>query len=187
MSKMLHLQVTREIPNLRHEVYCAYSDHTRMFPFRWRARNIPQFLTAVHSLKLFRLTQVHEWTAHRRFNVGNACWKRYPVSQPKETLSITTRKSRSVWFILWQLCIWVNWSDCAQHSQHLTVNPTLHVRRQAVSDPNDQPMTKARHTNVQSRCWSVVWESAFLDHSIFDLACANNRSSGGHFETKRVC
>ena len=29
-----------------------------------------QFLTAVHSLKLFRLMQAHEWTVYRRLNFG---------------------------------------------------------------------------------------------------------------------
>ena len=50
-SKMVHLQVTCEIQSQRHEVCCAYLDHTRLCPFRG-------FLTSVQSLKLCRQRQV---------------------------------------------------------------------------------------------------------------------------------
>ena len=57
---MLHLQVTRGIHNQRQEVFCGYSDHTRLFSFRGCARSKPQFLTAVPSLKLCHLPQFCE-------------------------------------------------------------------------------------------------------------------------------
>ena len=58
-SKMRHLQETCRIQNQRQEVYCAYLDHTRLFPSCGYARSKPQVLTAVPSLKSFRLTQVY--------------------------------------------------------------------------------------------------------------------------------
>ena len=37
----------------------------------------PQFLTAVQSLKLFRLTQVYVWMDYRLFNLESVSWKHY--------------------------------------------------------------------------------------------------------------
>ena len=37
--KMLRLQVTCETQNQRHDVYCAYLDHTRLFQFRGCAKS----------------------------------------------------------------------------------------------------------------------------------------------------
>ena len=54
ISVLSYLPVTCEIQHQRQEVYCAYSDHTRLFQFRGSK---PQFLTAVQSLELFRSTQ----------------------------------------------------------------------------------------------------------------------------------
>ena len=92
---MLHSQVTCGIQNQRQEVCCAYLDHTRLFPSRGCARSKPQFLTAVESLKLFRLTQVHVWMVYQLYNFGSAYWKDYPVDQPRETLSVTDAKESS--------------------------------------------------------------------------------------------
>ena len=54
-------------------------------------------------------------------------------------------------------------SHSAQHSQQLTLNPTLPLWRQ--SDPNDQQRTKpepeARHKNAQSRFGLVVRECEY--------------------------
>ena len=50
--------------------YCAYLDHTRLFPFHGNARGKPQFLTSVPSLKLLRLTQVYVWMVFQLFNLG---------------------------------------------------------------------------------------------------------------------
>ena len=69
-SKMLHLQVTYETPNQRQEVHCAYLDHMCLFQCHGCAKSKPQFLTAVPSLKLFRLMQVYGWTVHQRLNLG---------------------------------------------------------------------------------------------------------------------
>ena len=64
-------------------------DHTRLFPFRGCARSKPQFLTAVPSLKLFRLTQVYVWMGCQLYNFGRVCWKHYPVHHARETWSVT--------------------------------------------------------------------------------------------------
>ena len=61
--------------------------------------------------------------------------------------------------------MWVHWLCSAQHSRQLLINPTLHLRRQCGSDPNDQqrtkPKLKACHKNAQSRFGLVVWASEF--------------------------
>ena len=37
-----------------------------------------QFLTAVQSLKLFRLTQVYEWMVYQFYILDSVFWKRFP-------------------------------------------------------------------------------------------------------------
>ena len=65
-----------------------------------------------------------------------------------------TRKSHSVSLTFWQSCFWVNWPRTTQNSQQFTLNPTLPIRRQCGSDPNDHQRTKpkfeARHANAPS-------------------------------------
>ena len=66
------MQLTCEIQC--QEVYCAYFYHVRLFPFHECARSKTQcLLTAVPSLKLFRLTQVYVWMEYQVFSFESAC------------------------------------------------------------------------------------------------------------------
>ena len=57
----------------RQEVYCAYSDHTRLFQYYGCARSKPQFLTAVQSLKLCRLTQALRMNGFTSSSICRTC------------------------------------------------------------------------------------------------------------------
>ena len=92
-STMPHLLVTSWIHNQRQEVWCACSDPTRLFSFRGCARSKPQVLTAAPSLKLFRSTQIYYvWMVDQLHNLGSVCWKRCPVDQSLETLSVANAR-----------------------------------------------------------------------------------------------
>ena len=91
-SQMHHLQVICRIQNQRQEVCWAHLDHIRLFPSHGCARSKPQFLTAVPSLKLFRLTQVYVWMVYQLSSFGTACWAFCLVKQPLETLCVTNAR-----------------------------------------------------------------------------------------------
>ena len=139
-SKMLHLHVTCEIQNQRQEGYCAYVDHIRLIPSRGCAECKSQFLT-MPSLK-FHLTQVYGWMLYQLFKSGSACWKHYPVSQPRVTLSVT--KTKGSFRLIPSLTIL-----CFESIDHVPLNipnshplnPTLQFRRHCGSDPYDQQRT----------------------------------------------
>ena len=139
------------IQNQRHEVYCAYLDHTRLSTFRGCAR---QFLTAVPILNLLRLTQVHVLMDYQLVYVGTVCWKRYPVDQPRETLSVTN--ARESIRLIHSLTIFLSpLSTFRPIFPKLPLNPTLHIRRQCGSYSNahhrTKPKFKACKQNAQSR------------------------------------
>ena len=58
---------------------------TRLFQVCGCARSEPQVLTALQSLKLFR-EQVYDGVPALQ---GKMSWKHHPVSQPRETFSVT--------------------------------------------------------------------------------------------------
>ena len=153
--KMLHLQATCETQNQRQEVYCAYLDHTRLFPFRGCARSKPQFLTAVPSLKLYRLTQVDVWMTRKLFNFGSVCWERYSVSQPRETLSVTIAKGSSHSHS--DICVLESIDHVPPNIPNSSHSTQLYKNSKSIrhNDPDDQQRTKpkpeARHKNAQSR------------------------------------
>ena len=49
-----------------------------VFQFRGCATSKMQFLTAVKSLKLIRLTQVYAWMVYQLCNLESVFWKRFP-------------------------------------------------------------------------------------------------------------
>ena len=88
-SNVLHLQATCGIQNQRKEVYCSYLDHT---PHSIIVREAgPQFLTAVQSLKFFRLTQVYVWMVYPVLQF----WECVLGTFSRETLIVTNAKESS--------------------------------------------------------------------------------------------
>ena len=47
-----------------------------------------RFLTAVPSMKLYRLTQVYVWMVYQLYNWECVCWEHFPAKKPRETLSV---------------------------------------------------------------------------------------------------
>ena len=86
-SKMLHVQVTCGTQNQCQEACWAYWIAYVCSHFVDVQEANRSFLTAVSSLKIFRLMQVDEWMVYQRFNFGNVCWN-YHLDQPRRTLSV---------------------------------------------------------------------------------------------------
>ena len=159
---MLHLQMICGIKSQRQKVYCAFLiTHV-----------CSHFMDVQEANRSFsQQCRVSNYFVWRRFTCGCLPALQFwecvgdiiqQISQRKPWPS-QSRKSHSVSFTFWQLCIWVHWQRSAQHSQQLPLNATLSIRRRCGSDPNDQqrtkPKLKARHKNAQSRFEVVVWES----------------------------
>ena len=137
-SEMRHLQVTCGIQNQRREAYCAYLEQSRLFQFHGCARSKPQFPTAVPSLRLFRWTQVYEWTVCQRFSLGNAYWKHCLVKQPRETLNVMNAMKS---FRLIHLLMLVSLSRLTAVRP---TSPTVHIQ------PNCASAKTTRHRSKRS-------------------------------------
>ena len=153
-------------PSQRQEVCCAYSDHIRLLQFHGCARSKPQILTAVPSLKLFRLVQIHEWPAYKRFNYGTVCLKRYPISQPRGTFfASSTRTSHVLSLTFWYLCFWVNWPCSGQHSQQLSFHSTRSFEDNAAvvqmihkgRSPHLRHVTRTHRVDIRGRTWTILF------------------------------
>ena len=92
-SSMLHLQMTCETPNQRQEVYCARSDHKRLFQFSWmRKRQSAAFHSSAES-EIISLDAGLWMDGYQRFNFGNVC---VGSVSSKPAWASQTRKSHSV-------------------------------------------------------------------------------------------
>ena len=119
-SSMLHLQVTCETPNQRQEVYCARSDHKRLFQFSWmRKRQSAAFHSSAES-EIISLDAGLWMDGYQRFNFGNVC---VGSVSSKPAWALQTRKSHfRLIHIGTFVFFWVNWPCSAQHSQQFSVN-----------------------------------------------------------------
>ena len=164
--KMLHLQATCETQNQRQEVYCAYLDDTRLFPFRGCARSKPQFLTAVPSLKLYRLTQVDVWMTRKLFNFGSVIHTLTSVY-----LSPLTTFHPTFPTVLTQP------NSTKIRSQFDTVIQMINKGR----SPNLRHVTRTHRVDLD-----CFFERVNLDNSILFKILANMRSVGGYFDKGNV-
>ena len=143
--------------------HCAHTLQSRC------ARSKLQFLTAVQCLKSCRLMPIYVWMVYQLFNFGSLSWKRYPLSQSRITLSVTSAMASFRLIHIQTIVYLTYWPHSVHHPPRFPPNPALHIRRQCGGDPNDQQRTKrkpkARHKNAQSRFELVVWASEFGCHS----------------------
>ena len=142
------------------------------------------FLTAMQSLKFFRLMQVYVWTDRQLINSGSVAWKRFPVSQPTETLSLKNAKQSSrVIHMLTSVYL----------RQLVMFRPTAHTQPNLFEDNAGvvQMVNKGRSPNLRhvTRTHNVdldwLLERVNLDHSIL-TQYANKRSIGGYVDKARV-
>ena len=142
------------------------------------------FLTAMQSLKFFRLMQVYVWMDRQLINSGIVAWKRFQVSQPTETLSLTNAKQSSrVTHMLTSVCL----------RQLATFRPTAHTQPIPFEDNAGvvQMVNKGRRANLRhvtrTHIVDLDWllERVNLDHSIL-TQYANKRSIGGYVDKAQV-
>ena len=160
------------IPNQLQLVFCAYWDHTRFSSFFGCARDKPQFLTSMQSLKFFRLTQVYVWLDHQLFNSGSVSWKRFPQSQQRKNLSVTNAKdSFRVILILTNYVfetidhVPLNIPDSSHSVQLYPFEDNAAVIQ--MINKGRSPNIKVRLNNAQSRSGWVV----LRDHCILIKTC----------------
>ena len=96
---------------------------------------------------------------HQLFNQENVSWQLCPVSQPRDTLSVTQAKESFRLTIVLLSRLTTNIPNSSHSTQHYLFEDKWR------GDPRDQQMTKpkpkARHKNAQSRFGLVVSESEF--------------------------
>ena len=127
---------------VRRFTFCAYMDHTRFFLFRGCARSILPISHTNAESEVLSLDAVYVWMDHQLFNSGSVAWKRFPVSQPTETLSVANAKdSFRVILILTIVCL----------RQLATFRPTAHTQPIPFEDNAGvvQMVNKGRSPNLR--------------------------------------
>ena len=162
---MLHLQgFTRSKINVRRCVLCVLGSHT-FVPFFRCARSKPQILTAVQSLKLFRWTQVYEWTVYQIYKFGT-CVLEALSSKPAEgnferhTLErVIPSRSHT------DNGVFESIDHVPPENPNNSQSAQLHIFEDNAAVIHminkGQSKLKARHKNAQSRFGLVVWECEF--------------------------
>ena len=134
-----------EIQNQRQDNYCAYFDHTRLFPLRGSAES--EIIPLDAGLRVDGMQGSSIW---------RMSWKHNPVSQPRETLSVTPAKES-----LRLIHVLTIWQRSAQLFQQVTLNP-IHMINKGRS-PNLRHVTRTHRVDL----W-VNFGSFFFFERTFD-------------------
>ena len=159
-----------------------------VFQFRGCARSKPQFLIAVESLNLFRLTLIYVWMAYQLYNLENVSWKRHPQSQPRETLSVTHAKESFRLTHILTLVFSSQWTKF--HPSCPTVHTQLYLfddNAAVIQMINSGGSPNLRHATRMHRVdldWQI--ERVNLDHSFSGKIRANNKSIGAKIDKGHI-
>ena len=125
----------------------VFGSHTCV-PMSWMCKKQNAVYHSSAEFDILSLDAVYVWMDYHRFNLGNVSCRHYPVSQPRETLSVTQAKESS------RLTHILTIVFLSQLTTYLGTFPTVHT----------QPNSTYWQTMRQWSKWSTKDEAQNLRH-----------------------